>query len=103
MAAVVDLADQAVRGAMALEEEEARDGGEEEGEMETQKTEEEELSQGAEELGQEVAGEGEEGVIDALTMGVVKREGEEGEEEDSTMTALNQVEETKKVRERERD
>ena len=87
---VVDLADQvAAREATASE-------GEEEGEIETtQKTEEEEDSS-LEEVAA-VAGEGEGEVVNALMMGTVRREGEEGEEEGTT---LSQAEETKKVKER---
>ena len=95
---VVDLADQvAAREATALEGEEEGDGGEEgEGEIETtQKTEEEENSS-LEEVAA-VAGEGGGEVVNALTMGTVRREGEEGEEEGTT---LSQAEETKKVKER---
>lgn len=97
---VVDLADQvAAREATALEGEEEGDGGEEgEGEIETtQKTEEEEDSSLEEVAAVAGEGEGEGEVVNALTMGTVRREGEEGEEEGTT---LSQAEETKKVKER---
>ena len=102
----VDLADLVDKEAMASEEEEEAvegDGGEIETGT-TQTIEEEGLSREAVAV---VAGEEEEEVVNALTMGTVKREGEEGEEEEgSTVTALNQEEEEEeieKVRERERE
>ena len=78
--AVAGLAD-LVTGATDLEEEGEEEGvGGKEEEMETMTTQKEEGSS------QEVAGEVE--VVNALTMGTVRREGEEGKEGDLTVTVL---------------
>ena len=108
VAVAVDSADREVAGAReatALEGGGEGDGGEEgEGMMETtRRTEEEEEEEGLspEEAVAVAAGEGE--VVNALTMGAARREGEEGEEEEGG-TARSQAEETKMVREmRERE